>query len=277
MSSLNTVRRQVRVVMEEKRLKMATDIDEEVSRLQLLGDPARIMQILSNFAWNACKFTLEGSVTFAVAFVPESRLSGGSQHKRGTKLVEFSVIDTGPGIPKSVQDNLFQPFVQGDKSTTRHHGGTGLGLSICRQLAKLMGGDVRCASEVGRGSSFILSLPIAAADAAPVPASMPADVPQKSLGNQLGNQVPLPESLPSLPLQGNQAPRARQGAVEMQELRSKLETLRSQPKSGFSGMVNQNEDKAQDSLRSQKTLGGSQASSVVGSLKHGILASIEVC
>ena len=136
---------------------------------------------------------------------------------------------------------------------------------------------MRCASEVGRGSSFILSLPIAAADAAPVPASMPADVPQKSLGNQLGNQVPLPESLPSLPLQGNQALRARQGAVEMQELRSKLETLRSQPKSGFSGMVNQNEDKAQDSLRSEKTLGGSQASSVVGSLKNGILASIEVC
>jgi signal transduction histidine kinase len=149
---VNTVMSQVRLVMEEKGLKMKVDINAQFAHTKLLGDPARIMQILSNFAWNACKFTLVGSVTFLVKFASQgagfSRPS--SRDKRFPKDVEFHVIDTGPGIPHSVQGNLFQPFVQGDKSTTRHHGGTGLGLSICRQLAKLMGGDVRCVSEVFR-------------------------------------------------------------------------------------------------------------------------------
>ena len=154
---INTVMSQVRVVMEDKGLTMQSDIAPNLASIELVGDPSRIMQILSNFAWNACKFTMEGSVTFRVELI-STGMTQNTGGKRGLKMILFSVIDTGPGIPKSVLENLFQPFVQGDKSTTRHHGGTGLGLSICRQLAKLMGGDVSCFSTVGHGSTFQLQL-----------------------------------------------------------------------------------------------------------------------
>ena len=161
-----TVMSQVRVVMEDKGLAMAEEIATELREVSLVGDQSRIMQILSNFAWNACKFTEKGSVTFRVQVLSKSDPAGLGRSigdsrvdlRRGVRPVLFSVIDTGPGIPEKVQENLFQPFVQGDKSTTRHHGGTGLGLSICRQLAKLMGGDVACTSTVGCGATFQLLL-----------------------------------------------------------------------------------------------------------------------
>ena len=161
-----TVMSQVRVVMEDKGLAMAEEIAAELREVSLVGDQSRIMQILSNFAWNACKFTEKGSVTFRVQVLSNNNPAGlgrsiGVGHvnlRRGVRPVLFSVIDTGPGIPEKVQENLFQPFVQGDKSTTRHHGGTGLGLSICRQLAQLMGGDVACVSTVGCGATFQLLL-----------------------------------------------------------------------------------------------------------------------
>ena len=158
---IQTVMSQVRVVMQDKGLAMKVDISKRVAECNLVGDPPRIMQILSNFAWNACKFTSEGNVTFRIEIIEGiSALPDLSAGQRGQKNILFSVVDTGPGIPQSVQENLFQPFVQGDKSTTRHHGGTGLGLSICRQLAKLMGGDVSCVSDVGQGATFRLHLPM---------------------------------------------------------------------------------------------------------------------
>jgi PAS domain S-box-containing protein len=109
------------------------------------ADAHRIRQMISNLVGNAIKFSAQGSV----------RLEGSEIDRDGeTSLLEFSVSDTGIGIPVDKQDLLFKPFSQTESSTTREFGGSGLGLSIVRQLAKLMGGDVGVESVVGQGSRF---------------------------------------------------------------------------------------------------------------------------
>lgn len=109
------------------------------------GDHHRLRQMLSNLVGNAIKFTQQGLVSIEVREVG----------RVGEEcLLEFSVSDTGIGIPDDKQHCLFQPFSQADSSTTRQYGGTGLGLSIVRSLANLMGGDVGVESEPGKGSRF---------------------------------------------------------------------------------------------------------------------------
>lgn len=110
-----------------------------------LGDPHRIRQMLTNLVGNAVKFTSSGSV-----HVSGYEVSRDDE----TALLEFSVRDTGIGVPKEIQGRLFQAFSQGDTSTTRQFGGSGLGLSIVRSLAKLMGGTVGVESNEGKGSRF---------------------------------------------------------------------------------------------------------------------------
>jgi signal transduction histidine kinase/CheY-like chemotaxis protein len=110
------------------------------------GDPTRVRQIVSNLISNALKFTETGSI----------RLSA----TRGEDLLRLSVSDTGIGIPAEKLEQLFSKFVQADQTTTRRFGGTGLGLAICRDLARLMGGDVEVRSEMEVGSTFIASLPL---------------------------------------------------------------------------------------------------------------------
>jgi PAS domain S-box-containing protein len=111
------------------------------------GDPVRLRQILSNLLSNALKFTAAGFVRVNVTALQPP-------------LIRFEVEDSGPGIAPEVQARLFEPFMQGDVSTTRRYGGTGLGLSICRELAQLMGGHVGMQSEPGRGSRFWAELPL---------------------------------------------------------------------------------------------------------------------
>jgi PAS domain S-box-containing protein len=133
------------------------------------GDPVRLRQILSNLLSNALKFTDAGFVRLHVKALD------------GT-LVLFEVEDSGPGIAADVQAKLFQPFTQGDVSTTRRYGGTGLGLSICRELAELMGGKVGVNSEPGRGSRFWAELPLAAStQEAPASAFAPPGGAQRPL------------------------------------------------------------------------------------------------
>ena len=129
-----------------KGLTLALAIDERLGAV-VTGDPMRVRQILGNFIGNAVKFTSRGSIR-----VEATPGQAGS--------VRLAVSDTGSGIDASAQAQLFQPFTQGDTSTTRRVGGTGLGLSICRQLARLMGGEVGVESEPGVGSTFWAELPL---------------------------------------------------------------------------------------------------------------------
>jgi signal transduction histidine kinase/ActR/RegA family two-component response regulator len=109
------------------------------------GDPHRLRQMLTNLVGNAIKFTQSGQVGIEAHEV----------ERAGEEcLLEFSVSDTGIGIPNDKQHLLFQPFSQTDNSTTRQYGGTGLGLSIVSSLANLMGGEVGVESQPGKGSRF---------------------------------------------------------------------------------------------------------------------------
>lgn len=117
------------------------------------GDPTRLRQIMINLISNALKFTREGEVRLSIRSV-------------AGEGCEIAVADTGPGISGAQQGRLFQAFAQVDASTVRKFGGTGLGLAICRQLATLMGGDIRLSSREGEGSVFTVSVPLPEAVAA---------------------------------------------------------------------------------------------------------------
>jgi len=133
------------------------------------ADMTKVRQILSNLLSNACKFTDRGTVTMRV-----DRLESKDQ-----PWMRFSVTDTGIGISTEQQENLFKEFAQADVSIARKYGGTGLGLAISSRFAQLMGGYINVESEPGKGSTFIVHLPVqvtaesAAAAAKPAPSAQP--------------------------------------------------------------------------------------------------------
>ncbi len=128
----------------ENRLDITFSIDKDVP-VFLKGDPTRLRQILLNLAGNAIKFTKQGFVTVSAAV----------KEKDSTRiLILFEVRDSGIGIPKSKQKNLFQTFSQTDLSTTRKFGGSGLGLSIAKQFTDMMGGQIGVNSDEGKGANF---------------------------------------------------------------------------------------------------------------------------
>ncbi|HKR89097.1 MAG TPA: ATP-binding protein [Phenylobacterium sp.] len=148
-----------RAVAEGKDLSLALKVSPS-ARSVYRGDPMRVRQIVYNLVGNALKFTDRGGVTIAVA-------------RRGAALL-LQVRDTGIGMTAEQQANLFRAFEQAETSTTRRYGGTGLGLAICRDLVELMGGRIRARSAPGRGSRFLVSLPLPKLEpeqrAAPAPA-----------------------------------------------------------------------------------------------------------
>lgn len=146
-------------LLDEKTVEVTQSIPVSLGILRI-GDPTKIRQILLNLVSNAVKFTPEGRIEIRVS---ESTHSS---------FIEFSVRDTGIGIPQEIADKLFTPFSQGDESTSRRFGGTGLGLSICRMLTEQMGGSIWVESAVGEGSCFHFELPLSEADTAP-PATSP--------------------------------------------------------------------------------------------------------
>jgi two-component system sensor histidine kinase/response regulator len=139
---------------EAKKLELILDVAPDTP-LHVKADPVRLRQILNNLVANALKFTERGEIVVAVE---PRELDGGLE-------LLWSVRDSGIGIDKEKQRELFASFTQADASTTRLYGGTGLGLAICKQLCQLMGGSIGVESEPGRGSRFFFTLPVAKAEA----------------------------------------------------------------------------------------------------------------
>lgn len=133
---------------EHKQLEVIIDKSPNVPNW-LMGDPLRLGQVLTNLVSNAVKFTERGEVVLSIRLChdPELRLC-------------FTVKDTGIGILPEQLDRLFHAFTQVDASTTRKYGGTGLGLSISYHLVQLMAGNISVDSQLGRGSNFMVSLPL---------------------------------------------------------------------------------------------------------------------
>ncbi|MBN2863063.1 MAG: PAS domain S-box protein, partial [Bacteroidales bacterium] len=122
---------------------------------QVIGDQIRLNQILSNLLSNALKFTNEGGITVTIREINRD----GKQSE-----MEFSVHDTGIGIPKAKHNAIFESFTQAAPDTTRRFGGTGLGLAICKKLIELQGGSIRVESEPGEGSTFTFTLSLEICD-----------------------------------------------------------------------------------------------------------------
>lgn len=128
----------------EQKIKLLCEIDSDVNDF-LIGDPTRLSQILINLVGNALKFTMKGYVELIISQVNETELE---------TTVQFSVIDTGIGIPKNKIDSIFESFNQASNETTRKYGGTGLGLTITRKFIELQGGTITVKSEESKGSEF---------------------------------------------------------------------------------------------------------------------------
>ncbi len=143
-SEINTTIKLLTLKAQEKGIKLITNIEEGLPS-EVIGDPIRVKQIITNLLSNGVKFTEKGSVSLFVSKLKEN-------NDKISML--FKVIDTGMGISKSSIGNLFSEFTQTDVSITRKYGGTGLGLAICKKLTTLMNGEIGVDSEQGKGSTF---------------------------------------------------------------------------------------------------------------------------
>jgi signal transduction histidine kinase len=134
-----------------RQIELFADIDLRIPRL-VIGDPTKVRQVLTNLVGNAIKFTHVGQVIIRVRL---------ASSRRDELEVSFEVQDSGIGIPPQKLTEIFNPFAQGDTSTTRKYGGTGLGLSRSHRLVEAMGGELEVVSREGVGSTFSFSLPFA--------------------------------------------------------------------------------------------------------------------
>ncbi len=147
----------VKPAIEKNANILEVDFDEQLGTMY--ADQTRMRQVLLNLLSNASKFTTNGKVTLRInrekdEFRPEAPLG----------MITFTITDTGIGMSHSQQQQLFQPFTQGDTSTTKKYGGTGLGLAISRHFCQMMGGEIIVKSQLGIGSTFTIRLPITVQD-----------------------------------------------------------------------------------------------------------------
>ena len=140
----------MRVSAEAKGLELEVTVHDDLPA-EAVGDPGRLRQIVTNLISNAIKFTEQGRIDVIMG------AATGFANRLGLRI---EVMDTGIGIPAEKQRSVFNAFVQADSSTSRRYGGTGLGLTICMKLAQMMGGRIELDSAPGRGSRFVLSVPL---------------------------------------------------------------------------------------------------------------------
>jgi len=157
---------------EQKGLALKVVVDGNVPPA-LNSDRARLQQILRNLLTNALKFTEQGQVELLVSYPPEDA---------DGQILQLQVRDSGIGIAKDQQERIFQAFQQIDGSISRHYGGTGLGLAITRQLVEVLGGHVTVDSELGKGATFTVRLPVASTSGAAAQALLPRQPQRRGRG-----------------------------------------------------------------------------------------------
>jgi CheY-like chemotaxis protein len=152
------VERSFRPVADDKGLEFEIEVHGANVPPAVATDEQRLQQVLKNLLSNAFKFTQEGGVTLRIE-VAEGRQFASETLASAETVLAFTVTDTGIGIPEDKLRLIFEAFQQADGTTSRRYGGTGLGLSISREIARLLGGEIRVESQVGSGSTFTLYLP----------------------------------------------------------------------------------------------------------------------
>jgi signal transduction histidine kinase/ActR/RegA family two-component response regulator len=152
------VERNFQFLAESKQIELKVELHRKLPKT-LHTDARRLEQILKNLLSNALKFTKKGGVTLRVKVASTGWAPHNFTLNESPCVIAFSVEDTGIGIPAEKQQLIFEAFQQADGSTSREYGGTGLGLTISRELASLLGGDIRLESESGKGSTFTLYVP----------------------------------------------------------------------------------------------------------------------
>ena len=137
------------IKIQEKNLKLIKKYDNRIPKV-VVGDPVRLHQIILNLVSNAVKFTTEGEITISVQLLNEDEEK---------VVIEFTITDTGIGIPENRIEHIFENFQQASSDTARLYGGTGLGLAIAKQLVETQGGTITVKSKLGEGSTFSFILP----------------------------------------------------------------------------------------------------------------------
>jgi HAMP domain-containing protein/CheY-like chemotaxis protein/signal transduction histidine kinase len=153
------VERTFRPVAEQKGLTFEVAISGDTPPA-LNTDGQRLQQVLKNLLSNAFKFTEKGSIRLTMRRAEKNRRFASRSLDQASDIIAFEVTDTGIGIAKDKQQLIFEAFQQADGTTNRKYGGTGLGLSISREIARLLGGEIRVESSPGKGSTFTLFLPV---------------------------------------------------------------------------------------------------------------------
>ena len=153
------VERTFKPLAEDRGLELTVEISGANVPPAIVTDEQRLQQVLKNLLSNAVKFTEQGGVTMRIEIAPADTHFLLPTLASAESVVAFSVSDTGIGIPEDKLRLIFEAFQQADGTTSRKYGGTGLGLSISREIARLLGGEIRVRSEPGKGSTFTLYLP----------------------------------------------------------------------------------------------------------------------